>query len=282
MLAHLCHASRQQKLPSVLLTFEPLPQEFFAGEQAAARLMGLREKWQYLAANTQLDALLCIPFNKAFSHLAAEQFVEAVLVRGLGARYVLLGDDFRFGYQRAGDYDLLQRMSAQGGFKVETMPSVKQGGHRVSSTRVRTVLGAGDLAQAAKLLGRPYCLSGRVARGDQLGRTLGYPTANIYLRRSRLPLLGVFAVSVRGLGGAHYQGMANIGWRPTVAGRELRFEVHLLDFESDIYGQYLEVDFLVKLRDEMRFDSLEVLTAQLAADELATRNYFSTTARLSV
>jgi len=275
MLKRLCEKSRELGLPSVLVTFEPLPHEFFAADKAHARLMSLREKLQYLSANTDLDAVLCLVFNRALSGQPAEHFISEIVLDGLSAKYVLLGDDFRFGHQRTGDYKLLQNMSAAGGFEVEAMASINVGAVRVSSTGVRVALAQGDLAQAQSLLGRPYRLSGRVVKGDQLGRTLGYPTANIHLRRQHLPLSGVFAVFMHGLGECVYQGMANIGWRPTVGGRELRFEVNLLDFDEDIYGRHVEIDFVAKLRDEQRFDSLDDLKVQLAADESATRDYFA-------
>lgn len=273
MIARLCEESQQRGLPSVLITFEPLPHEFFAGEKAPLRLMSLRDKLGYLAEHSDLDALLCLRFDKNFSQQTAEQFVKRILVEGLDAKYVLLGDDFRFGYQRLGDFDLLKQEAEQAGFDVEAMTSVCHRDKRASSTLVRTTLAEGNLEQAAELLGRPYRLSGRVVKGDQLGRQLGYPTANIHLKRSNLALSGVFAVSVDTSLGV-YQGMANIGWRPTIAGRELRFEVNIFDFSDDIYGQYLDVDFHAKLRDEQRFDSIDRLTTQLGLDEQAAREYF--------
>ncbi len=275
MLARLCEKSNELGLSPVLVTFEPLPHEFFAKNKACARLMGLRDKLLYLSAHSGLEAVVCLPFNRAFSELPAQRFVSDILLDGLSAKYVLLGDDFRFGHQRAGDLALLRKMAAKAGFEVEAMPSVRVGAERVSSTLVRTALAAADFATVNQLLDRPYRLSGRVVKGDQLGRTLGYPTANIHLHHRSLALSGVFAVSLRGLNGQVHYGMANIGRRPTVAGRELRFEVHLLDYEGEFYGRYVGVDFFAKLRDEQRFDSLDALKAQLAADERATRDYFA-------
>ncbi len=274
MLVKLCDQARRLQVPSVLVTFEPLPHEFFAGTNAPLRLMGLREKLQYLSANSDLDGVLCLPFNKKLSRLSAEQFVSDILLDGLSAQYILLGDDFRFGYQRQGDFALLQHMADKSGFQVESMPSFTIDDMRVSSTKVRNALADGEVEQAAQLLGRPYCLSGRVVKGDQLGRTIGYPTANIHCRRQNLALAGVFAVRLHGVAGGAQLGMANIGFRPTVDGRVLRFEVNLFDFDGDIYDQYVEVEFMTKLRDEQRFDSLDALKAQLAADERAAREYF--------
>jgi len=244
MLARLCNKAKQLGVPSILISFEPLPHEFFAQEKAPLRLMGLRQKLEYLSANTGLDVVLCLPFNRALSELPAEQFVNDILLDGLSAKYILLGDDFRFGHQRQGDFKLLQQMSiksgesgksgasGKSGFAVESIASVEIDGARVSSSRVRAALIEGDLLQATHLLGRPYRLSGRIIKGDQLGRTLGYATANIHLRR-QTALSGVFAVLVQGLGKDARLAMANIGFRPTVKGRDLRFEVHLLDFAED-------------------------------------------------
>lgn len=275
MLRRLCDKAKQLSLPSVLVTFEPLPHEFFAADKAPPRLMSLREKWQYLSAHSDLDAVLLLPFTQSFSQLSAENFVQDILLDGLCADYILLGDDFHFGHQRKGDFALLKSLSSSSGFQVEAMPSVVVGDARVSSTRVRTALADGELLQATELLARPYRLSGRVVKGDQLGRTMGYPTANIHLRRKNLALAGVFAVQLHGVAGKPRQGIANIGFRPTVSGRELRFEVNLLDFNNDIYDHYVEVDIVAKLRDEQRFDSLDSLKAQLAMDERAARDYFA-------
>ncbi len=278
MLARLCDKARQLGVPSVLISFEPLPHEFFAKDKASirtmVRLMGLRQKLEYLSANTHLDVVLCLPFNRALSELPAEQFVNDILLAGLSAKYVLLGDDFRFGHQRQGDFTLLQQLSVKAGFAVESMASVEVDGARVSSSRVREALMEGDLLQASHLLGRPYRLSGRIVKGDQLGRTLGYATANIHLRR-QVALSGVFVVLVHGLDKGARLGMANIGFRPTVNGRDCRFEVNLLDFDEDIYGRYVEVDIVAKLRDEQRFDCLADLKAQLVVDERAARDYFA-------
>lgn len=275
MLKRLCERAAELGRPTALVTFEPLPQEFFAAAAAPARLMGLREKLQYLARHSDLDAVLCLRFDQRFSLYSAEQFVAEVLVEGLRAQHVLLGDDFRFGHQRRGDIHLLERMGAASGFTVEAMPSFTLDGQRVSSTAVRRALAAGDLAAAGRLLGRPYCLSGRVVRGDQLGRTLGFATANIHLRQRPLALSGVFAVMVSGVADTALPGMANIGWRPTVGGRERRFEVHVFDLEADLYGRHIEVAFVAKLREEQGFASLAALKAQLAVDEQAARQQLS-------
>ena len=277
MIDRLCQKAKTMGLPSVLVTFEPLPHEFFSGEKAPHRLLSFRQKVEYLLAQTELDVVLICRFDQAFSGMDADQFVQRVLIDGLGARYILLGDDFRFGRDRQGDYQLVCKQAASLAVEVEAMSSIQIDAERVSSTRVRAALSSGDLAAAESLLARPYCLSGKVIKGDQLGRKLGYPTANIHLKCKNLALSGVFAVSIKIIGET-YQGMANIGWRPTVNGRELRFEVNIFDFDADIYGQRAAVMFHTKLRDEQRFSSLDALKSQLAIDQQAAEVFFQANA----
>jgi riboflavin kinase / FMN adenylyltransferase len=267
MLTRLLDVARARGLPSCVLSFEPHPREFFAPAQAPARLSSLREKAEMLRGRG-IDRLHVFRFNRAFSSLSADQFIEQVLVRTLQARYVLVGDDFRFGAKRAGDFSLLERAGQQFGFDAEFLPTVEVAGERSSSTAVRTALAAGELEHAARLLGRPYSISGRVVHGDKLGRDIGFPTANIQLKHNRPPLLGIFAVELYGLNGQPLPGVASLGVRPTVKGVDAApvLEVHLFDFNTDIYNRRVRVDFLHKLRDEEKYPDLPSLVAQIGRD----------------
>jgi riboflavin kinase / FMN adenylyltransferase len=267
MLTRLLDVARARDLPSCVLSFEPHPREFFAPAQAPARLSSLREKAEMLRGRG-IDRLHVFRFNRAFSSLSADQFIEQVLVRTLQARYVLVGDDFRFGAKRAGDFALLERAGQQFGFDAEFLPTVEVAGERSSSTAVRAALAAGELEHAARLLGRPYSISGRVVHGDKLGRDIGFPTANIQLKHNRPPLLGIFAVELYGLNGQPLPGVASLGVRPTVKGADAApvLEVHLFDFNADIYNRRVRVDFLHKLRDEEKYPDLPSLVAQIGRD----------------
>jgi len=257
-------------LPTVL-TFEPHPREIFTPEDAPSRLTSLREKLEILRSLGVAHVHVC-RFNREFASLTAEAFVQRILVDGLAARYVLVGDDFRFGARRAGDLELLQAQGQRHGFVAEALSTVEAQGLRVSSTAVREALAQGDLALAAQLLGRPYSISGRVVGGDRLGRKIGYPTANIQLKHNRPPLKGIFAVRVQGLEQADWPGVASLGTRPTVhADGRPTLEVHLFEFDRTIYRQHLRVEFLHKLRDEAKFDSLEALVAQIDRDARLAR-----------
>jgi len=256
-----------------LLPCEPHPREFFAPESAPARLTTLREKLELLADCGASQAMIC-PFNAAFAALSAEEFIEQVLVRGLRIKHLIIGDDFRFGRGRTGDFALLQAAGKQHGFTVEAMQSVTVDGERVSSSGVRRALAAGDMNHAAALLGRPYMIDGSVRHGDKIGRQLGFATANIRIRHNPLPMTGVFAVEVAGLGEQRLPGVANLGIRPTLGGTRPLLEVHLFDFDRDIYGTHLSVRFVHKLRNEQRFPNFDALKAQIAADAAAARAYF--------
>lgn len=260
--------------PSLMITFEPLPGEFFAPERAPARLTWLREKCELL--QDSIDWLLCLRFNHALASMEADDFIRIVLVEKLGIHYLIAGDDFRFGRDRQGDFSLLCKAGKRYGFEVARMPTFYLEGKRVSSTRIRSVLADGELAEAEKLLGRPYGMSGRIAQGDKRGRTLGFPTANIDLHRRKMPLSGVFAVEVHGLDAAPLPGVANLGVRPTIGGQRALLEVHLLDFEGDIYGCHIRVNFLQRLRPEQRFESLNALSRQIEKDCTAARCFFAT------
>lgn len=267
MLAHLQGVARARGLPSCVLSFEPHPREFFAPGQAPARLSSLREKAEYLQ-RTGIDRLHVFRFDHAFSALSPESFIEHVLGRTLQARYVLVGDDFRYGAKRAGDFALLQQNGHALGFDAESLPTVEFAGERASSTAVRQALASGNLKHAARLLGRAYSISGRVVHGDKLGRDIGFPTANIQLKHNRPPLQGIFAVEVCGLNGEPLPGVASLGKRPTVKGADAVpvLEVHLFDFNADIYGRRVRVDFLHKLRDEEKYPDLDTLVAQIRRD----------------
>lgn len=269
---------RELALPATVIIFEPQPMELFAPDAAPARLTRLREKLKALAGDG-IERVMVLEFNARLAAMEAREFVERLLIDGLGVRYLLVGDDFRFGRGRLGDYDLLKRIgetaAADGnGFAVEDLHTITHGEERISSTRIREALERGDLDQARHLLGRPYTMQGRVAHGDKRGRTIGFPTANIDLHRRFSPVRGVYAVIADGLPEGSRPGVANIGTRPTVNGHGFRLEVHLFDYAREIYGTHLEVELKVKLRDEKRFESFEALRRQIAIDAAAAREYF--------
>jgi riboflavin kinase/FMN adenylyltransferase len=267
-------AAGEQGLPATLVTFEPLPREYFRPEKAPPRLTRLREKLLALS-NVGVERVLCLQFGAQLAELTADEFIRQVLVEGLGIKYLLVGDDFRFGKDRTGNFQLLQQAGRQHGFTVAAIDTVDIDGVRVSSTRIRALLKKGELAQAAKLLGRPYTLSGRVAHGDKRGRTIGFPTANIKLFRRCAPLTGVYAVEMCWNDSGPHRGVANIGSRPTVDGTRLQLEVHLFDFDEDIYGRHVEVEFVRKLREEQRFESFDALQVQIRLDARDARAVFA-------
>jgi len=265
VLQQLVDLAKQTQLPSLVIIFEPQPQEFFQGDKAPARLMRLREKIQALLA-AGVDRVLCLSFNEYLRSLSANDFIEQVLIQGVDVKHLVIGDDFRFGCDRRGDFALLKKVGEQKGFSVTDTVTLEIQGERVSSTRVRQYLEEGDFAATEILLGRLYSISGRVVYGQQLGRQLGVPTANVHLRRYRSPLQGVFAVTTQ-LNQKTIYGVANIGVRPTVNGdKKLLLEVHLFDFSQKIYGQMINVVFHKKLRSEKKFASLEELQTQLKKD----------------
>lgn len=265
VLAGLTEAARERGVPSVVMSFEPTAREYFMGHAAPPRLMRFREKFQALEA-AGIDRLFCARFDAAMATLSPEDFIRDYLVEGLGTRYLVIGDDFRFGRDRAGDFDTLRSAGEVHGFEVADTPTRTIDGLRVSSTAVRAALAAGDLDQAKRLLGRHFGMSGRVVEGHRRGRSLGFPTANLRPGRRVLPVTGVFAVLVRGLADAPWPAMANLGIRPTVGGSEPLLEVHLFGFSGDLYGRRIMVDFVARLRDERRFDNLDELAAQLKRD----------------
>lgn len=252
-------------LPPVVITFEPTPREYFAPDSAPPRLTSFREKYDMLDYHG-VERMLVLRFDRRLAALSAEDFVREVLVDGLGVKYLVIGDDFRFGHGRAGDFHMLRQAGRLHGFEVAATPTQTVQGERVSSTRVREVLAAGRLDLARELLGRMYRMCGKVVHGDHLGRELGYPTANLRRRRRKLPLSGVFLVRVYGLEEDARYGVASVGNRPTVNGRHDVVEVHLFDFSREIYGETIEVEFLEKLREEERFPDLDTLREHIRQD----------------
>ncbi len=274
ILARLRERARELGVPSCVVIFEPQPREYFSPQTAPARLARLRDKVQLLAAE-QVDLVLCLAFNKRLSQLSASEFVDTILIDGLGVKHLEVGDDFRFGCDRVGDFDFLTQAGSLQGFTVESAQTVEMDGVRVSSTQVRKALAAADFERAGQLLGRPFCIEGRVLHGQKLARQLGWPTANVQLKRRRAPLTGVYLVSVD-IDGKTWPGVANIGVRPTVAGDgSAHLEVHLLNFAGDLYGRHLTVAFHHKLRDEQRFASLEALKSAIDADVAAARAHWA-------
>lgn len=271
MLARLTARAAAVGAAPAVLTFEPHPREVFTPDKAPTRLTSLREKLEILRSLGVAHVHVC-RFTKPFAALSAEEFVQRILVDGLKARYVLVGDDFRFGAKRAGDIELLRQQGAIHGFEAESLPTVVVAGRRASSTAIRDALAKGDMAVAAQMLARPYSISGRVVGGNKLGRQIGYPTANIQLKHNKPPVRGIFAVRVQGLEQPDWPGVASLGTRPTVhADGRPTLEVHLFNFNRAIYGQHLRVEFLHKLRDEAKFPNLEALIAQIDLDAQQAR-----------
>lgn len=273
VLGQLAEKAALLNLPTTVISFEPLPREYFMGEKAPARLQRFRDK--YLALSRfSVDRLLCLHFAAPLANLSADDFIQRLLVERLNVRYLVVGDDFRFGKNRSGDFTTLAKAGEKLGFEVVHMHSFQIDGERVSSTRVRAALAAGNMSDAERLLGRPYRMNGRVAHGDKRGRQLGFPTANLRLGKHAMAVRGVFAAEVFGPQGAPIKGVANVGRRPTVNGAELRLEVHLFDFTGDLYGQHIQVDLLHHIRDEVRFESLDALRARISEDIALAHAFF--------
>ena len=271
---HMLEAVRRKAdelgLAATVVTFEPTPREFFEGAAAPARLMRLREKLEALSCYG-IDRVVVLRFDDAMRNCSAAAFEQTLLVEGLGVQHIVVGHDFHYARKREGDVETLRAAGRRHGFTVEEVDEFLIGGERVSSSLIRDALGRNDLERACLLLGRPYRMTGRVRRGAQLGRTLGYPTANLALHRKVVPLWGILAVRVSGAGLEAHPAVVSLGTRPTVNGTDPLLEVHLFDFEGDLYGEYLSVDFLRWLRAEQKFDSLPDLVAQMHVDSARAR-----------
>ena len=268
-------AARRLQLPSVVMTFEPQPREYFSAERAPARLMRLREKIDVLL-EMGIDRVVCLQFNRQLRNLSARDFIDVVLVQGLAVKQLIVGDDFRFGCDRSGDFTMLTEQGLSAGFEVNDTATLEIDGQRVSSTLVRELLQGSDFKQVGDLLGRSFTISGKVTYGQQLGRKLGFPTANLNLNRFRAPLAGVYAVwvEIEGMAG-RFKGAANVGVRPTIGDKvKPILEVHLLDFDQQIYGQRITVEFVHKIRDEQQFTSLDNLADSIGEDVKKINQWF--------
>ncbi|HSD75391.1 MAG TPA: bifunctional riboflavin kinase/FAD synthetase [Steroidobacteraceae bacterium] len=276
---HLGHRATLERLreharligqPATVLTFEPTPREFLSPARAPARLTRLREKL-VLLARERLDRCVVLRFDSHLQHVRAQEFIERLLVARLDARRIVVGHDFRFGYRGEADVAVLQAAAPKHGFEVEVIEPLMLDGVRVSSSAVREALASGDLGRAARLLGRPYSMQGRVMAGDRLGHKLGYPTANLRLHRRLAPLGGIFAVRVHGVRAEPLPGVASLGTRPTVNGTEPLLEAHIFDFAGDLYRRHLEVEFVQRLREERKFATLEAMVVQMHEDARRAR-----------
>ena len=273
LLARLLAEAKLRGIPSAVVIFEPHPREFFTPDQAPARLTSLREKLELLA-ELGVDRVHVCHFNKQFAMMSASDFIDA-LHQKLAVKYILIGDDFKFGSGRSGDFALMEKIASKQGFTVAAMHSVLCDGLRVSSTAVRATLTSGHMRAATRFLGRPYRISGRVVHGEKLGRKIGFPTANVQMKHNRPPLTGIFVVRVTGENIPPQLGAASLGVRPTVhANGRAVLEIHLLDFAQEIYGEHIRVEFLHKLRDEEKYPDLKSLTQQIALDVENTRKWF--------
>lgn len=273
LLSHVVKTAKLLGLPSMVIIFEPQPLEYLLPHKMVPRLTRLREKF-FLLSQAGIDKVLIIRFNEDFAHLTADEFVQSLLIEKLKVKHLIVGHDFHFGKGRQGNVALLKKLGVEHSITVETEVDVMLESERISSTRVRQALMAGNHILAQQLLGRPYFMMGRVVHGDKLGRVLGYPTANIYLHRKVSPVMGVYVVRVHGLLTKPLPGVANIGIRPTIGGTRSLLEVHLFNFNQAIYGKYVSVEFCHKLRDEERYDSLDALKAQIDIDADQARDYF--------
>jgi len=274
MIRALKHRASELDAPSTVLVFEPNSKEFIDPDAAPARLTRWREKFAALEA-LEVDRLVTLRFNEHMRAMSPDDFVDQLIVRGLGARHVVVGDDFRYGRKACGTIDSLKAAGRARGFGVDQVAPFVLDGGRVSSTAVRERLERADYPGAARLLGRPYRMIGHVAHGRELGRTLGFPTANLHLMRLKSPTWGVMAVRVYGIDAGPRDGVASLGTRPTVNGTEPLLEVHVFDFNADLYGRLIEVEFVAKLRDEAKFDTVDAMVAQMKVDAANARELLS-------
>ncbi|MCW8092929.1 bifunctional riboflavin kinase/FAD synthetase [Alteromonas sp. ASW11-130] len=269
VLSSVIRKAREMALPATVMVFEPQPEELFSPQQAPARISVLRDKYQMLNA-LGVDRLLCVRFNREFASQSAESFVHDLLVARLGVKFLVVGDDFRFGKGRQGDFAMLRAAGEHSGFDVASTRSFRMHNCRISSTAIREALDVGNFELAEEMLGRPFAVRGKVVHGDKKGRTIGFPTANVFMNRCNTPVHGVFAVRV-GVNKQMYEGVANVGHRPTVSGTRTLLEVHLFNFTGSLYGQPIVVYPVVKLRDEKKFASFEALKEQIQQDANAAR-----------
>ncbi len=269
--------ARDNGMPSIVMSFEPMPKEFFAAERPPARLMRFGEKFEELASRG-IDIFYCPNFAQPMRNISAADFIRRILIHGLDTRHLVVGDDFHFARHREGSIEELCGASAALGYEVEQLPSVIVNGERVSSTIIREALASGDLQRATALLGRPYRMSGKIIEGEKLGRTFGFPTANVALRRRQSAVMGVFAVRVQGLPGRPRDAVASVGTRPTFDGTKTLLEAHIFDFDEDIYGEYIHVDFIARLRSQIKFDDVDELVAQMHLDADNARSILATDA----
>ncbi|MBT8080578.1 MAG: bifunctional riboflavin kinase/FAD synthetase [Gammaproteobacteria bacterium] len=257
--------ARNRGVPSVVMSFEPMPREFFATGSPPARLMRFREKYDSLRAYG-IDIFFCPRFDRNMRNISADSFIRQLLIHAMNVDHLVIGDDFRFAKDRQGHVEHLERAGAALGFTLQQVPSVRIDGKRVSSTAIREALWQGNLDVAGKFLGRHYRMSGRVERGKRVGRQLGYPTANVAIQRRQSAVLGIFAVRVSGPDWGPLDAVANVGTRPTFGGVKPLVEVHIFDFDREIYGQYIHVDFVARLRSELKFDNVDALIEQMHKD----------------
>jgi riboflavin kinase/FMN adenylyltransferase len=273
IIAQLKEHAEKLKLPSVVISFNPTPQNFFGADHA---VLSSYEEEDLFLSSLGINYHLVIKFNKEFSNINAQTFIEEFLLRKLNIKLCLVGDDFRFGKNRVGDFSLLQENGVKHGFAVEETATIEHNQIRISSTRIRECLQQNNLEETKKLLGRSYSISGKIVRGQQRGRTINFPTINILPNRSKSPVSGVFAVKVK-LSGQTYFGICNAGHKPTVNGREFLFETHIFDFKKDVYEQFAEIDFLKHVRPEKKFNSFEELKDQIEKDVIEAKKFFKLT-----
>lgn len=270
LLRHVVEEARSRNVPAIVMSFEPTPKEFFLADKPPSRLMRFREKFEALAAS-DIDIFFCPRFDAAMRSISADSFIRQILVHAMNIRHLVVGDDFRFSQGREGHLDMLRRAGRTLGFTVEQMSSVVEEGERVSSSAIREALWEGDLDHATALLGRHYRMSGKVIVGNRVGRQLGYPTANVNLNRKQSAVMGIFAVRVSGRNWGPLDAVASVGTRPTFEGTKPLLEVHIFDFDRDIYGEYIHVDFIARLRSEEKFDDVDALVEQMHKDSARAR-----------
>ena len=272
IIRYVSQRAKSEGLESAIVSFEPTPKEYFSGEKAPARIYSLRDRFT-ITRSLGIHHFVCLRFNASLAKMQADDFVDKILVRTLNIKKLVVGDDFKFGHNRVGDIQLLRSMGPKLGFELEDKNTIALADTRISSSLVRENLAAGKFDKVQTLLGRPFEISGRVFHGDKKGRTIGFPTANISFNRRIPPILGVFVVTAR-IGDRSWDGVANVGHRPTVKGLRDQLEVHLFDCDEDLYGQRLTVRFLAKLRDEQKFTSLDALKHQISLDVQQAKQFF--------